>query len=284
MNPLVTKMAKRFVAGENQDQAIEVVRKLNTSKVMATLDLLGENVSTAEEAVAFTDAYCKLIRGIHDAQVDSNVSLKLTMFGLDISKDLCMENMHRIMETARDCGKMFVRIDMEGSPYTDITLDTFFALHKTYDHVGIVLQAYLRRTMADIKAVEAVNGRVRLCKGAYKEDASIAFKKTPEIRENYLACAEALLKGTSYHGIATHDSSLIKGVLDLAEKLKKPKDSYEFQMLFGMRKSTWFKMAEQGHPFRVYVPFGTHWLPYFIRRLKERKENVFFVLGNLFTR
>jgi len=263
------------------DQAITAVRKLNSKGLTASLDILGENVhdkATAERAV---QGYENLLEDIHQAKVESNVSIKLTMTGLDIGDDYCVENVTRILEKARGRNN-FVRIDMEGTPYTDRTLKVFLGLQKIFPNVGIVIQAYLHRSETDIDALIAAGARVRLCKGAYKEPPSLAIQKMSEIRKNYKKLAEKLLTQGVYPAIATHDDSLIRWTKQFAADHAISRDKFEFQMLYGIRTGTQESIVRDGYRMRIYVPFGTHWAPYFYRRLRERKENVWFVVTNLF--
>ncbi|MGB7624097.1 MAG: proline dehydrogenase family protein [Terriglobia bacterium] len=278
---LLFRLASRFVAGERVDQAITSVRKLNSKGMTASLDILGENVHDRTTADRAVQAYIDLLGGIHDAGIDSNISVKLTMTGLDIGDDYCFENVSRILEKAGALNN-FVRVDMEGSPYTDRTLKLFLQLHKKYSHVGAVIQAYLHRSEGDIDALNAAGARVRLCKGAYREPPAVAIQKMSDIRKNYRKLAEKILMGGVYPAIATHDSSLIKWTKQFVTERGIANDKFEFQMLYGIRKGTQESIVREGYRMRIYVPFGTHWAPYFYRRLRERKENVWFVVSNLF--
>ncbi|MFI5174910.1 MAG: proline dehydrogenase family protein [Terriglobia bacterium] len=278
---LLFRLASRFVAGERVDQAITSVRKLNSKGMTASLDILGENVHDRTTADRAVQAYIGLLGGIHDAGIDSNISVKLTMTGLDIGDDYCLENVSRILEKAGALNN-FVRIDMEGSPYTDRTLKLFLQLHKKYPQVGAVIQAYLHRSEGDIDALNAAGARVRLCKGAYREPPSVAIQRMSDIRNNYRKLAEKILTGGVYPAIATHDSSLIKWTKQFVAERGIANDKFEFQMLYGIRKGTQESIVREGYRMRIYVPFGTHWAPYFYRRLRERKENVWFVVSNLF--
>jgi proline dehydrogenase len=275
--------AKRFVAGETFEQTINKVKALNQKNIKVTLDLLGENVkdrTLADETVA---AYIDLIKGIEDNKLDSGISIKLTMLGLDIDRDYCRDNLFKLLTVAKSY-KRFVRIDMEGSPYTQVTVDMYKeALSKFGSKVvGLVLQAYLKRTEADIQELAKLGGDIRICKGAYKEPAEIAIKEMPLIRKAYLRYAKHLIDTTAFPRIATHDDELIDAVLAYTKEKGISKDRFEFQMLYGLRQSTCEKLAAEGYNVRVYVPYGTMWLPYFTRRLAERKENIFFVLTAMF--
>jgi proline dehydrogenase len=279
---LLFRLASRFVAGENMNQAVAAVKRLNARGLTASLDILGENVhdkATAEKAV---QGYVDLLGRIQAAQIDSNVSVKLTMTGLDIGDEYCIENASRIIEKARESNN-FVRIDMEGSPYTERTLKVFLQLHKQYpSNVGVVIQAYLHRSDRDIDTLNDVGARVRLCKGAYKEPPSVAIQKMSEIRENYKKLTEKLLTKGVYPAIATHDDILINWTKSYIAEKGIGNDKFEFQMLYGIRTATQEAIVRSGHRMRIYVPYGTHWAPYFYRRLRERKENIWFVVTNLF--
>jgi proline dehydrogenase len=274
-------LARRFVAGTDIGSALEAVRELNNNGLKATLDVLGENVFDKTQAQKAADAYMGVLERIGETGVDSNVSLKLTQMGLDISDEFCYENMTRILKQAEAC-RNYVRIDMEGTPYTERTLNLFFRLFQNFKNVGIVVQAYLYRSEQDVRRLLDANARVRLCKGAYKEPPSLAYQKMKDIRKNYLKLAEMLLVDGTYPGIATHDDCLIEAVKDWTAQRGIGKDKFEFQMLYGIRPQTQEQLVKQGYNMRVYVPFGTHWFPYFSRRLRERKENVWFVFKNLF--
>ena len=277
-------LAKRFVPGETIDAAIRTVRRLNESGMSASLDFLGEDVLERDAAVKTRDTYLRILDAIADSDVDSNVSLKLTAMGLLIDEDFALQNLLRVLEHARHNSDSFVRIDMEGSSVVDATLRVFeqaFALHK---NVGIVLQAYLKRTPEDVERAVAEGARVRLCKGAYNEPAEIAYKDMPKIREQYLQLARELMTRGKYPGIATHDRRLIAAVKAIAKDAGIPPERYEFQMLYGCRPHVQRELVAQGYRLRVYVPFGTHWAGYFYRRVLERRENAIFALSSVFSR
>jgi len=274
-----TFLAKRFVAGEEAEDAVAAGRALAARGIKATFDLLGEDVSDRAAALRIAEANKQLLQLIPDG-VERNVSIKLTTIGLDISDDLCLEQAAGVLDVAKTVGG-FVRIDMEGSKHTQRTLDAFQKLRKTHDNVGIVLQAYLHRTEDDVKEVIRRGDRVRLCKGAYKEPAEVAIQKMDGIRANYAKCVRLLLDGGNYPAVATHDEKVIQDVLGYVGEKKIPAKRYEFQMLYGLRPGRWDELVAAGHNVRIYVPYGTHWFPYFTRRLRERKENVFFVLKSL---
>lgn len=272
-------LARRFIAGETAEDAVAVGRRLHDRGIRATFDLLGEDVLDREAATRCAEAIKGLIRAIPDG-IDRNVSIKLTMMGLDVSEDLCLALTSGILDVARE-GKAFVRVDMEGSKHTDRTLAAFRKLRKNYDNVGIVLQAYLHRTEDDVKEAVARKDRVRLCKGAYKEPPQVAWTRMDDIRASYRRCARLLLDQGDYPALATHDEGLVQDGLDYARGHGIPAERFEVQMLYGLRPRRWDELVRAGYNVRIYVPFGTHWLPYFYRRLRERKENVFFVLRSL---
>ena len=272
-------LARRFVAGETAEDAIAVGRRLHARGIKATFDLLGEDVLDREAARRSAEANKRLLRLV-PPEMERNVSIKLTTMGLDIAEDYCVELTAGILDAARAVGG-FVRIDMEGSKHTQRTIDVFHELRRTHDNVGIVLQAYLHRTEADVREAVARGDRVRICKGAYKEPPEIAWSDMDDIRTSYRRCAHLLLDGGHYPAIATHDEGLIQDTLAYARDKGIAKDRYEFQMLYGLRPKRWDELVKDGHHVRIYVPYGTHWFPYFYRRLRERRENVFFVLKSL---
>ena len=273
-------LARRFVAGETVESAIAAGRWLHAKGIKATFDLLGEDVLDRDAAVRCAEANKALLQTI-PAEVERNVSIKLTTMGLDISEDFCQELTAGVLEVGRKV-KGFVRIDMEGSKHTQRTIEMFQRLRKDYDNVGIVLQAYLFRTEDDVKEAVSRGDRVRLCKGAYKESSTIAWTKMDDVRANYRKCVRLLLEKANYPAVATHDEGLIEDVLSHVKESGIPAERFEFQMLYGLRPRRWEELVAAGHNMRVYVPYGTHWFPYFYRRLRERKENVFFVLKSLF--
>lgn len=277
----LTFLASRFVAGDEIGDAIDAVRALNAGGIKATLDNLGEDSLDRAHALAAADENLLMLERIADAGVDSNISLKLTQLGLSFDEGLARESLIKIVEEAARL-KNFVRIDMEGSPWTRKTLDLFYSLHDKYPNLGIVLQAYLRRTEQDCRDAVARKVRVRLCKGAYKEPADIAFPTKEEVNANYDKCAAILSGGAPIPAFATHDDARIAAALKACDASGLVKTDYELQMLYGLRAKRWKELREKGHTVRVYVPYGTHWFPYFYRRIRERKENALFVLRNLF--
>src|SRR5687768_17489982 len=281
-NRLARRMASRFVAGETVDEALPAVRALNARGITASLDLLGESVHREEEARATAREYVQLLDRIKEQGLDANVSLKLTAMGLDISEELCVANMQMVLDRAAEHGS-FVRIDMESSQYTEKTLQLFeHRLYPSYQkHVGIVLQSYLRRTAADVEQANRLGCRVRLCKGAYQEPASVAFPDKRDVDANYVRCMHALMTNGNYPGIATHDERIIAEAKQFAAKNAIARDRYEFQMLYGVRRDLQDQLVREGYRMRVYVPFGTQWYPYLMRRLAERPANVAFMTGNV---
>jgi proline dehydrogenase len=275
----LTFLARRFVAGETAEAAIQAGLSLQQRGIRATFDLLGEDVLDREAAKRCAEANKALLRAL-PKEVERNISIKLSMMGLDISEDFCLELTSEILATASEIGG-FVRLDMEGSKHTQRTIDSFHKLRKTFDNVGIVLQAYLHRTYDDVQEAVSRGDRVRICKGAYKESETISWATMDDIRENYRKCAHLLLEKGHYPAIATHDEELVQDILQFTRANNVDASKYEFQMLYGLRPKRWEELVAAGYRVRVYVPYGTHWFPYFSRRLRERKENVFFVLRSL---
>lgn len=275
-------LAKRFVAGETLKQAVPKVEELNKKNINVTLDLLGENVTDRETADNTVENYIELLRGIEKAGLKSTISIKLTMLGLDIDQNYCRDNLFKLLDVARE-EDQFVRIDMEGSDYTQLTIDLFKEAFEEYEkHVGIVIQAYLHRTKQDIPELAELGADIRLCKGAYKEPEDIALQNMDDIRQAFKKYAQILLQKTSYPRIATHDDELVNWVKKYTADEQISKENFEFQMLYGLREKTMEELTAQGYNTRVYVPYGTMWFPYFKRRLMERKENIWFILTTLF--
>jgi proline dehydrogenase len=280
MNSPLTILARRFVAGERPQDAVRAGERLLAKGIKATFDKLGEDVLDREAAKRATDAATELLRLI-PAGLERNISIKMSSMGQEISRDLCLENVSSILEVAKEVGG-FVRLDMEGSNLTRDTLEIFHELRKRHENVGIVLQAALHRTPDDVRDSIRRGDRVRLCKGAYKEPPEVALQDMGKIREAYKSCAHELLDAGRYPAIATHDESLIGDTIAYAKAQKIAASRFELQMLYGLRNRRWKELADAGYNVRIYVPFGTHWIPYFYRRLRERRENVLFVLKNLF--
>jgi proline dehydrogenase len=278
---LARRLSTRFVAGETLEQALDVVRKLNAEGITVTLDHLGESVSTLAEAASARDVYLRTLDAIHAGGIQGNVSLKLTQFGLDLSYEQCLANVEQLVRRASEHGS-FVRVDMESSDYTDRTLELLYTLHARYGAVGVVIQSYLHRSEADIDKLCAAKIRVRLCKGAYLEPDTVAFARKYDVDRNYRELTRYLLQKGTYPAIATHDESIIRVTRKFVEERKIPRDSFEFQMLYGIRRDLQRRLVADGYRVRLYVPFGVAWYPYYMRRLAERPANVFFMLRNLF--
>ena len=278
--PLAKPLVSRFVAGVELNEALGNVQKLNSAGLTATLDYLGESVHTAAEAGAAAAQYIALLHGIERIGAQCNASLKLTQMGLDVDRALCVRNVERILAQAAAFNN-FVRIDMEGSGYTQATLDIFNELYGRYKNVGIVIQAYLYRSEADIRALNKLGVRVRLCKGAYNEPASVAFPAKADTDNNYVKLMQMLLSEGNYPGIATHDERMIEATRSYAAKQGIAPDRFEFQMLYGIRRDLQEQLVREGYRMRVYVPYGEEWYPYMVRRMAERPANLLFVLKGL---
>jgi len=275
-------LAKRFVAGEDFEQSVPKVQSLNEKGIKITLDLLGENVTDRAKANETVDSYIRLLEGINREKLISTISIKLTMMGLDIDHNFCRNNLFRLLEVASSFDQ-FVRIDMESSKHTQPTLDIFEEAYAEFgDHVGTVIQAMLHRSKDDIDALANMGADIRLVKGAYKEPAKIALQNMSDIREKFKEYAAVLLQKTTFPRFGTHDDELVNWVKNYAAENNIDKSRYEFQMLYGLREETMINLTEEGFCTRIYVPFGSDWLPYFSRRLTERKENIWFVLSTMF--
>ncbi len=281
-NGLAKSFASRFVAGEDVEHALDAVAELNKKKITASLDLLGESVTTEKEARDAGAQYVHLLDRIAERKLDANVSVKLTAMGLDVNEELCVEIMHGILARARDY-RTFVRLDMESSEYTQRTIDLFEKrLYPTYpENVGIVLQSMMRRTEGDTDHANALRCRVRICKGAYLEPANVAFPDKADVDANYVTCMKKLMSQGNYPGIATHDERIIAEAKRYAEEQHIARDRFEFQMLYGVRRDLQEQLVRDGYRVRVYVPFGAQWYPYLMRRLAERPANVAFMTGNV---
>ena len=281
-NRIAKFFARRFVAGETLDEALDAVRALNAQGISVSLDELGESVSNESEARRTRDTYLEILDRIAAAKLDANVSVKLTALGLDISEELCVSLMQDLLERARTHGN-FVRIDMESSAYTEKTLrlfeDRFYPSYR--ENVGIVLQSYLYRTTPDVTRAIELRCRVRLCKGAYKEPATVAFPEKRNVDMCYSAAMKALMSKGNYPGLATHDTKLIDGAKQYAMENRIGRERFEFQMLYGVRRDLQEQIVREGYRMRVYVPFGTQWYPYLMRRLAERPANIAFLTGNI---
>lgn len=273
--------ASRFVAGETIRQAIEAVRLLNEDGRVVTLDHLGEFVFSEEEAVESANMCIQTLDAIAQAGVTSHLSLKMTSLGLDISRELCMNNMRAILDRAKEYGN-FVRIDMEDYAHCQISIDIYRELREQYDNVGIVLQAYLYRTEQDIDDLNALDANLRLVKGAYKEPTKVAYPNKADVDENYQKLISQHLLNGNYTAVASHDESIIQYTKEFVNNRNIPYDQFEFQMLYGICEELQKKLVKEGYKVRVYVPYGIDWFGYFMRRLAERPANVWFVLKNMF--
>ncbi len=275
------KTAWRFVAGEDLDDAVRAVRECNQQKIRCSLDFLGENTRSREDATRATQEVITILDRIHVERIECNVSVKLTQLGLDLDQEFCYVNLMRIVRHARDLGN-FVRVDMEDSSYTQRTLDLVLRARAEAENVGAVIQSYLYRSEKDIQTLIERRIRVRLCKGAYLEPETVAYKKKADTDANFLKLMQALLVSGIYHGIATHDEKMINATIEFAQARKTGKDCFEFQLLYGIRRDLQARLAAEGYNVRIYVPYGSRWYPYFMRRLAERPANVLFIARNLF--
>lgn len=279
---LFKKLTTRFVAGENIAEAVEAIGQINAEGCTASFDHLNESVTNLSEAEQEVREYLSILSAINETGIQSNVSIKLTQFGLEIDPELAYMNARMVVADAARRSN-FVRIDMEGSNVTQKTIDLFKRLRAEFDlnDVGIVLQSYLRRTYDDTVELLKLPARIRICKGAYHEPPELAFPEKKEVDNNYVRIMELLLSSGIYHGIATHDPKMINATVDFAGRHGIKKDAFEFQMLYGIRRDLQRQLARDGYNMRIYVPYGKHWYPYFMRRLAERPANIWFVLRNL---
>jgi proline dehydrogenase len=279
------RVSSRFVAGNQVQDAIRVAAELNRKQITVSVDNLGENVTNIEEARASAQLYHQLLDQIAANQLEANISLKLTHMGLDVDEQLARDLVTGLVQKAASMNPPnFVRVDMEGSPYTQRTLDFVHGLHRmpgNGGHVGTVIQSYMLRAEADVEKLLADGIRIRLCKGAYKEPPDVAFQAKSDVDANYIKLMKTLLKSGVYHGLATHDENIINQAKAFATRENIPRDSFEFQMLHGIRRDLQQSLVRDGWRMRVYVPFGTEWYPYFMRRLAERPANVFFIAKNM---
>ena len=274
------RMARRFVAGEELEDALAAARACNRAGMLASLDYLGENVASEADASRASDAYLNVFDRIAQEKLDANVSLKLTQLGLDLSEELCQELMESIVERAAGYGN-FVRIDMEGSAYTERTIALTKRVRAKSPAVGVVIQSYLYRSERDVTDLISIGCRLRLCKGAYKVPPEIAFPAKGDVDANYVKLMQLMLSSGIYHGIATHDPRMIAATLSFIAQHKIPKDQFEFQMLYGIRTDLQKKLVRDGYRMRIYIPYGRDWFPYFMRRLAERPANLMFLVRNL---
>lgn len=283
-NRYARKLVDRFVAGDSLESALAVARDFAAQGITVTLDQLGENVASVEEASAAVGSYVDTLRQMKNNDLEPNISVKLTMLGLDFGDDVARANMQPILEEARAVGG-FVRIDMEGSSYTERTMAIFYDLHQQFPaEVGIVIQTYLHRAASDVVAVMSHDARVRLVKGAYSEPEAVAIQSTAGNDANYDRLMKQLLLKGNYPAIATHDPKLIESTITFARANDIASEKYEFQMLYGVRRNEQVRLKQEGFNMRVYVPYGTEWYPYFTRRIAERPSNAFFVLRQMLDR
>jgi proline dehydrogenase len=278
------KMSARFVAGTTVAQVLEAASSVNRQGISTSLDSLGENVHSPQEAQHSADIYHQLLDAIQQRSLDANVSVKLTQMGMDLDPELAYSIVAALVQHAITANT-FVRIDMEGSDYTQATIDLVSRLHglpENRGRIGVVIQAYLYRSAADIDRLIAEGIRVRLCKGAYQEPANLAFPEKADVDANFLKLIQALLPSGVYHGIATHDEKMVEATCRFARERGIAADQFEFQMLYGVRRDLQKTLLASGYRVRVYIPFGTEWYPYFMRRLAERPANLLFMAKNLF--
>ncbi len=280
-SPVGLRVSRRFVAGLQLADAVAAVRAINELGMSATIDYLGENVTNVSKAAASAKSYHEILDAIQANRLAANISLKLTHMGLDVDAALCRELVYSLVRHAAQIGN-FVRIDMESSEYTQRTIDLVRELHSSNQAVGTVIQAYLKRSEADVLGLCSERVRIRLCKGAYKEPPAVAFPKKSEVDANFVRLMKVLLKSGLYHGIATHDERMIEETIRFAGQEGISRDAFEFQMLHGIRRDLQQKLVREGWRMRVYVPFGSEWYPYFMRRLAERPANLLFLARNFF--
>ncbi len=277
---LLTYCARRFVAGDRLDQALKVVARMQNEGFHTTLDQLGEEVKNPDEARAATEEYIGILRALKEHSLERHISVKLTQLGLAIDRELCAEHLERIARTAHEVAGG-VTVDIEGSAYTSATHELVARVHARYPELGGAVQAMLTRTGEDVAELVRHGVSIRLCKGAYKEPPAIAYQRREEICAHYRALMERMLTSRLYHGIATHDETLIEAAKRFVDEHHIDRDAFEFQMLMGIRPALQRRLVNEGWNVRIYVPYGSHWLPYMLRRLRERKENVWFVMRNL---
>ena len=282
-NAVSRRVAQRFVAGESLDDAVQAARNVNNAMQLASLDLLGENVSDEAGARRAAENYLSIFKRIEKEELDANVSLKLTQLGLDLSEELCQELLEKIVAHATAQGN-FVRIDMEGSAYTERTVQMTKRVRAKFSGVGTVMQAYLHRAEKDVLDLLAAGCRLRLCKGAYQEPPDIAFPNKADVDANYVKLMKLILPSGIYHGIATHDPAMIRATKRFVLEKNIYREQFEFQMLYGIRTDLQEQLVREGFRLRVYIPYGTDWFPYFMRRLAERPANLMFFLRNLLPR
>lgn len=279
---IVYIFAKKYIAGKKLQEAVAETKKLNAKGICATMDILGESIKCKEEATTAKNEVLEILDAIEEHKLDSNVSIKPTQLALGLDNDFCFELFDEICARAKELNN-FIRIDMEDSPYTDATFELLGKLRKKYDNVGIVVQAYLRRTIADVKKWNPTGVTYRICKGIYVEPEEIAFKGYQEVRDKFLEALEIMLDDGNYVGIATHDDYLVDGSYKMIKDKQIAKDKYEFQMLYGVKPALRDKINSEGHKIRIYVPFGESWYAYSIRRLQENPNMAWYITKSIFT-
>ncbi len=275
---MVYFFAKRYIAGEKLQDAIDLVKTLNKKGILATMDVLGESITTKEEVILAKTECLAVLNAIHENKLGSNLSIKPTSLGLNIDPEFAYQQIKELVQRAKELNN-FVRMDMEDSTVTQITIDVFKRLRSEYDNVGIVLQSYLKRTYNDVVDLNKIGTNYRLCKGIYIEPAEIAFREKQAVRDSYVRSLEKMMKDGNYVGIATHDDYLVKEALRLKKELNVPDNRMEFQMLYGVKEDLRDKLVKEGHKVRIYTPFGKDWYKYSIRRLQENPN----VAGQVFT-
>lgn len=280
--PVVFIFAKRYIAGVKLEDAVKAVKELNTKGIVATMDVLGEAVSTKKECEEAKKECLEVLDTIEKNKLNANLSLKPTQLGLGIDENFCYDLICEILERAKGYNN-FVRIDMEDSPFTDVTIKLFNRVREKYNNVGIVVQAYLKRTLNDVKELDKSGTNYRLCKGIYVEPAEIAYKEYQKVRDNYLDILRQMLDDGNYVGIATHDDYLVENSYKILKEKNIPKDKYEFQMLYGVKEGLRDRIHANGHKLRVYVPFGEHWYKYSIRRLQENPNMAWYITKSIFS-
>jgi len=280
--PVVHIFARKYIAGERLEDAVEVVKKLNAKGILATIDVLGESVKTKQESRQAKKECLEVLDAIHKYKLNANLSVKPTQLGLLIDKEFCFEQLSELLEKAKEYNN-FIRIDMEDSNTTDDTIELYKKLRKRYKNVGIVVQAYLKRTQADVENLNLDGTNYRLCKGIYIESEEIAYKERQKIRDNYLLLLEKMFDNGSYVGIATHDDYLVDHAYKMIKEKNISKDKFEFQMLYGVKENLRNKINADGYKIRIYVPFGEHWYAYSIRRLKENPHLAWDITKSIFS-
>lgn len=279
-SPVAARLTERFIAGLTLDDALGVCQRLEREGILVSLDRLGESVTSLDEAAASRDGYLGILDRVNGDGFDASISIKLTQFGLDLNADACRRNVERLVGEAARLGKT-VEIDMESSEYTDRTLEIALAMHAAHANVRAVVQAYLYRSEKDVERMCALRVPVRLCKGAYREPAAVAFASKRAVDDNYIRLMKILLERGAYPGLATHDQRIIEEAHRFARERGIPPDRYEFQMLYGIRRDLARRFVAEGYRIRLYVPYGEAWYPYFMRRLAERPANLLFLARNL---